>query len=182
MSLADWLFNFTHAGVSLRYGGETISNDSFVDIDDVLNIGSPNIVPTNRNPDSGGAPGAALECITDLENCCGRESDTPDSIMRTVRGDWYLPNGNRIASSSGGSGFLANRGPNEVVNGQQVNGSVRLYRRFSGPPGRGRFHCELPNAANSSVNQTLYVNICELIVIIGYMITEFYIKIKYHMQ
>ena len=134
-----------------------------MDIDDVLNIGTPNIAPTNRDPNSNGAPGAALECITDLENCCGTESDTPSNIMRTVHGDWYLPNGNRVEFSNDGSRFLANRGPNEVINGQQFYGSVRLFKRFSGPPGRGRFRCVLPNAANPSVDQTLYVNICEFV-------------------
>ena len=147
------------AGVSLRFLEETLPSDSIVDFDDTLNIGGGS-APTNRNP---GSDGAALECITDLVDCCGTESGSP---MRTERGDWYFPNGNRIASSSGsGTRFLANRGPNEVINGQQVNGSVRLYRRFSDVPERGRFRCELPSAADPSVNQILYVNICELIVI-----------------
>ena len=151
-------------------------SDSFVDFDDVLNIGS-GLGPTNRDPSGYG--GAALECITDLVDCCGTESGSP---VRTVRGDWYFPDGTNVELASGGSRFRVNRGPNEVINGQQFNGSVRLFRSFSGPPGRGRFRCELPSAANPSINQILYVNICELIVIIGYMITEFYIKIKYHMQ
>ena len=138
-------------------------SDSFVDIDDIFNIGSPDIAPTNRDPGSGDVQGAALECITDLEDCCGTESDTPSNIMRTVRGDWYLPNGNRVEFSNGGVQFLANRGPNEVIDGQQFNGSVRLYRRFSGAPGRGRFRCELPSAADPNVDQTIYVNICEFI-------------------
>ena len=56
-----------------------------------------------------------------------------------------------------------NRGPNEVINRQTVYGSVRLYHRYSNPPGRGRFRCELPSAANPSVNQTLYVNICKIL-------------------
>ena len=154
-------FSFTYAvGVYLRYRGETLPSDSFVDSDDVLNIGSPDIAPTNRNP---GSNGAALECITDLVDCCGTEPDTPSGIMPTERGDWFFPDGNRIEFSNGGARFLANRGPNEVINGQQFNGSVRLYRRFSDVPGRGRFRCELPSAANPSVNQILYVNICEFI-------------------
>ena len=61
--------------------------------------------------------------------------------------------------------FLVNRGPNEVINGQQFNGSVRLFRRFSKIPQRGHFHCELPNAANPSVNQIIYINICKLILL-----------------
>ena len=149
------------AGVSLRFQGETLPNDSFVDLDDVLNIGK-GPAPTNRNPRSNDGQGAALECITDLVDCCGRESDTPSNITRTVSGDWFFPDGTTVGSGSG-SVFLVNRGPNEVINGQQVNGSVRLFRRFSKIPERGRFRCELPNAANSSVNQTLYANICEFV-------------------
>ena len=173
------LFITVHAvGVSLRLGRETLPSDSFVDFDDTLYIGGgPG--PTNRNPDSNGALGAALECITDLVDCCGTEPDTPSGIMRTERGDWYFPDGTRVGEFGAGTRFMVNRGPNEVINGEQFYGSVRLFKRFSGPPGRGRFRCELPNAANPSVNQTLYVNICELVVIIGYMITEIYIKIKY---
>ena len=146
-----------------------------MDLDDVLNIADFPTVPSNRAP---ARDDAALQCMTDLVDCCGTEPDTPSGIMRTERGDWYFPDGRRVGFG-GGTRFLVNRGPNEVINGEQLYGSVRLFRRFSGPPGRGRFRCELPNAADPSVNQTLYVNICELIVI---MITEFYIKIKYHMQ
>ena len=125
-----------------------------MDFDDIFNVGFDS-APTNRAP---ARDDAALQCITDLVDCCGTESGSP---VRTERGDWYFPDGRRVEYSSGGTRFLANRGPNEVINGQQFNGSVRLYRRYSGIPERGRFRCELPNAADSSVNQVLYVNICE---------------------
>ena len=158
------MFSFTYAvGVSLRYRGETLPSDSFVDLDDVLNIGSNGPFPTNRNPGSGDVQGAALECITDLVDCCGTEPDTPQEIMRTQRGNWYFPDGTNVELDSGSSRFLVNRGPNEVINEQQFNGSVRLFRRFSGIPERGHFRCELPNAADPSVNQVLYVNICEFV-------------------
>ena len=130
-----------------------------MDFDDVLNIGSgPG--PTNRNPGTTGINGASLQCITDLVDCCGTESGSPNS-MRTQHGDWYFPGGTRVGEVGGDSRFLANRGPNEVINEQQFNGSVRLFRRYSGAPGRGRFRCVLLNAAG--VNQTIYINICELI-------------------
>ena len=129
-----------------------------MDIDDTLNIGS-GPAPTNRNP---GSDGAALECITDLVDCCGTESGSP---VRTVHGNWYFPDGTIVGEfAPSATRFMVNRGPNEVVNGQQFYGSVRLFRRFSAIPERGRFRCELPNAAG--VNQTLYVNICELIVLL----------------
>ena len=155
------------AGVSLRFQGETLPNDSFVDFDDVLNIGfGP--APTNRNP---GSDGAALECITDLVDCCGnKESGSP---MRTERGYWYFPDGRRVSEFGGGNGaqFMVNRGPSEVTSRQQFNGSVRLFRRFSAVPGRGHFRCELPNAAG--VNQTIFVNICEFC----YSVSEYYLRL-----
>ena len=55
--------------------------------------------------------------------------------------------------------FQANRGPNEIINGRQFYGSVRLFRHYSRPPGRGRFQCELPSAADPNANQILYANI-----------------------
>ena len=133
-----------------------------MDFDDVLNIGSGGSGPTNRDPRSDLYGGAALECITDLVDCCGTEPDTPQNVIRTERGNWYFPDGTTVGFG-GGTRFLVNRGPNELINGQQFYGSVRLFRRFSTVPGRGHFHCELPNAADPSVNQTLYVNICEFV-------------------
>ena len=150
--------SFTHAdGVFLRFREETLISDSFVDFDDTLNIGDFPLAPTNRAP---ARDDAALQCMTDLVDCCGTESGSP---LRTVRGDWYFPDGTTVEFGSGAQ-FLVNRGPNEVINGEHFNGSVRLFRRFSAVPERGRFRCELPNAANPSVNQVLYVNICEFII------------------
>ena len=108
--------------------------------------------PSNFRPD---LHDQALLCITDLEDCC----DAP----RTVQGDWYSPDGNVVPFDTidGRAAFQSNRGPNEVLNGRQFYGSVRLWRRYSRPPGRGRFHCELPSAADPNVNQTLYANIRE---------------------
>ena len=141
--------------------GETLPNDSFVDFDDVLNIGNGSSnVPSNRN-----LRDRALQCITDLVDCCGTESGS--GTVRTERGDWYFPDGTKVYEFviyHVTTRFLVNRGPNEVVNGQQFNGSVRLFRIWSGVPERGRFRCELPSAANPSVHQTLYVNICELFI------------------
>ena len=113
-----------------------------------------NDLPSNTNPRDG-----ALKCVTDLVDCCGTESS---GTMRTERGNWYFPDGNRVVDSNNDTvRFQVNRGPNELLsNGTQIYGSVRLFRRYS-PPQRGRFRCELPNAANPSVDQTLYVNICE---------------------
>ena len=77
-----------------------------------------------------------------------------------MRGDWYYPNGSRVLFDGNPQNlvFRRNRGPNEIRNGRRFYGSVRLWRRF-GPPERGGFRCELPSAADPSVNQTLYANI-----------------------
>jgi hypothetical protein len=149
--------NIHAVGVSLRLRGATIPNDSFVDLDDIMytapstdqSVSEP---PSNRNPRD-----EAVLCVTDLEDCCGTESGT----MRAVHGDWYLPDGRSVALATTGVRFLVNRGPNEVIGQQQFYGSVRLFRRYSAPPERGRFRCELPNAAGDT--QTLSVIICEFV-------------------
>ena len=126
--------------------GATILNDSFVDIDDVLNIGG-GAHPSNNDP-------SALVCLTDLEDCC--------AAPRTVHGDWYFPDGTTVGSVGHG----ANDGTNQ--------GSVRLFHRYGSPSGRGCFRYELPSAANPSVNQIIYVNICELIIIIAATYDQFW--------
>ena len=141
-------------GVSLKFWGETIPNNSFVDLDDILyraTFDGFREDPSNANAT---LHDQALLCVTDLEDCC----EEP----HTVHGDWYYPDGNRIAfdTKCGGSGtFRRNRGPKEVRSGRQFYGSVRLFRRWSNPSGRGRFRCELPSAADPNINQTLYANI-----------------------
>ena len=143
----------TDIGVSLRLFGVTIPNNSLVDLDDILYrapIDDYREDPTNAN----GLHDQTLVCVTDLVDCC----DAP----RTVRGEWYYPDGRRVEFDAGGSTFWRNRGPNELSNRQQFYGSVRLFRRYSNPPERGQFHCELPSAADPNVTQTLYANIGEL--------------------
>ena len=129
----------------------TIPNNSLVDIDDLLYRAGGDPDPTNAN----GLHSRTLVCVTDLEDCC----DSP----RTQRGDWYYSNGHVVDTSTRpGTTFLKNRGPNEIINGQQFSGSVRLFYRWSNPPEKGRFRCELPSANDPSVNQTLYANVGEL--------------------
>ena len=139
------IFIIKYSGVSLQLLGQTIPNNSLVDFDD-LAYQAPNSefaeAPTNANGRQ------TLMCVTDLVACCETEG----------LGNWYFPDGNVITSDRLGGTFRANRGDNEVINGQQFYGSVRLWRRYT-PPERGRFRCEIPDADN--VTQTLYVNICE---------------------
>ena len=129
-------------GVSLQLLGQTIPNNSLINFDDLLYRTSIDPAPTNANGLQ------TLMCITDLIDCCEIQA----------LGDWYYPNGNIVPSDGGGATFRTNRGQNDIINGQQFYGSVRLWRRFT-PPERGLFCCELPNA--NRINQILYVSICE---------------------
>lgn len=139
--------------VSLMLHGVAIPNNSIVDVDDLLYTGGSCCEePSNANPE---LHDQALLCVTDLIDCC----ESP----HTVRGDWYYPDGRTVQYAVWGFTFRRNRGPNEVRNGRQFYGSVRLYRRFSRPPERGSFHCELPSAADPTINQILYANIREFV-------------------
>ena len=124
-----------------------------MDVRDILYRRAYSDNPTNGNPE---LHDQSLLCVTDLKDCC----ESPHA----VHGDWYYPNGSvvqfEIDITYRNKAFRRNRGPNKIVNGRQFYGSVRLFRRWR-PPERGRFRCELPSAANPSVNQTLYVYICE---------------------
>ena len=120
----------------LSLNGVTIPNDGYVRISDIY------------TDESG------LLCNTDRIDCC-RTSDASDGV---AQGHWYLPDGTRVESYT-----------LEVANDPTLNffarnryiGEVRL-NRFGDPPERGRFRCEIPNAAGVTV--TMYANIGELFV------------------
>jgi hypothetical protein len=126
-----------------------------VDVDDILQVPeSSTATPANNNSEY---HNQSLLCLTDLGDCC--------NAPRTRRGNWHYPNASDVPFNAGSDNFRRNRGPNQVLNDQQFYGSVRLFRRGN-PTDRGRFRCELPNAANPFVNQIIYANICELTIII----------------
>jgi hypothetical protein len=135
-----------------------------VDIDDLLYRAGDDPKPTNAN----GLHNQTLVCVTDLEDCC----DSP----RTMRGNWYYPDGRAVAAGAGTwhRTFMKNRGANEVLNGQQFYGSVRLFYRWSNPPGKGHFRSGLPNAGDPSVNQFLYADVGELTIL-----CQWYLGISY---
>ena len=108
----------------------TIPNDSYVIATDI------------------GTDEVGLLCNTERSGCC-RTSDG------ALQGHWYLPNGTQVESFTHatiidptGNFFSRNRDM----------GIVRLNRNGN-PPQRGRFRCEIPNAAGDLVN--LYVHIGE---------------------
>ena len=141
-------------GVSLQLLGQTIPNNSLVNLDDLL-YQSPEHpgfaeAPTNANGR------LTLMCVTDLVACCETQA----------LGDWYYPDGTRVTGLNGRI-FRTNRGQNEVRSGLQFYGSVRLWRRYT-PPERGIFRCEIPDA--NGVNQALYVSICEFPLILDFSI------------
>ena len=113
----------------------TLPSNSFLDFNDISNVPGS----------SGGADGQeVLNCRTDLINCCNVDQTGSVSV-----GKRYHPNGTALLFDAGGATFRRNR----------RQSTIRLWHRDN-PTERGRFHCELPNAFQ--VNQTVYVNICEL--------------------
>jgi hypothetical protein len=150
-------FYFMHSlcslvGVSLQLQGQTVLNNSLVNLADLLYQDRSSADPTNDND----SELQTLMCITDLEDCC----ETP------VRGNWYYPNGSVVGyNRESVHVFQSNRGQYEKKSGSQIiYGSVRIWHRYTPPAAeRGLFHCELPDA--NGVNQSLYVNICELSII-----------------
>ena len=72
-----------------------------------------------------------------------------------AQGHWYHPDGTQVES------FTLQSAIDPTINffaRDRTSGAVRL-RRFGNPSERGRFHCEVPNAAGDNV--TVYVNIGE---------------------
>ena len=121
----------------LELKGVTLTNNSFLDFNDIANV--PDI--------SGGAvdyDDEVLSCRTNLFICCNSAQTGAGPL-----GEWYYPNGTALSYDADGATFRRNR----------ILSNIRLWRRDN-PTERGHFHCEVPN--NFQVNQTVYVNICEL--------------------
>ena len=140
-------------GASLELLGVNLPNNSLVEVRDLYDETTRNLVPTHELV----YQFPTLHCLTDLVDCCNEP-------RATHLGEWYFPNGTVLAFDFPGvvSTFRRNRGPNGPfgTGGEIILGVVRLFRRGL-PPERGRFCCEIPTAAG--LNQTLYVNICKLI-------------------
>ena len=139
---------YSLVGVSLQLLGQTIPNNSLVNLADLLYRLHHSPEPMNDNGLQ------TLMCVTDREDCC----ETP------ALGNWYYPNGSIVGYNRESSHvFQSNRGQHETINGNQtiIYGSVRIWHRYTPPATeRGLFHCELPDA--NGINHSLYANICEL--------------------
>ena len=121
--------------MTVDLNGVTLPSDSLVNFDDIPNVSTPESAQDVN----------VLNCRTDLEACCNMGLQNLPAPV----GEWYYPNGTALVFDASGATFRRNR----------LLMEVRLWRRDT-PLERGRFRCELPNAQN--VNQTVYVNICEL--------------------
>ena len=116
----------------LSLNGDTIPNDGEVIFSDI------------------GTNASGLLCNTDRSSCC-RSSDAADGV---AQGHWYRPNGTQVGTFGQESAI----DPIDFFYRDRLTGVVRL-NRVGNPPERGRFCCEVPNAAGDLV--TVFVNIGE---------------------
>ena len=113
----------------LSLNGVTVPNDGYVRVTDIAEGNGGLLCHTNRN------------------DCC-RASDG------VAQGQWYRPDGSQV-----GTFTAEDTGPpRNYFYRNRFTGIVRL-NHIGNPPERGRFRCEIPNAAG--VNVTMYVNIGE---------------------
>ena len=85
--------------------------------------------------------GVALFCSTDREDCCTDEF--------TIAGNWFLPNGSKLPSTTNTQSLSITLG-NQTV-GLNVTNSHEL------PTGSGIYHCEMMDGEN--VTHYLYAGI-----------------------
>ena len=116
----------------VSFMGQTLANHSYVDLSLV-----------GRN-DSGSDN---VQCLTDLITCCSR-------AQGSHRGDWYIPNGDRLLFSGSSATIFESR----------VHQRVDLRRYSDSSPQTGIYRCDIPtNAVHSStdnsVRDTVYVGL-----------------------
>ena len=111
------------ADVRFSFRGTIYQNNSIVTLEDI------------------GDDDDALLCITDQRNCC-RPSHT---VMRTVFGGWYFPNGTWVPSAGQQWDFHRTRGQSVVL----------LHRRRDGED--GIYRCEIPDIEH--VNRSIYIGV-----------------------
>ena len=112
----------TDAGeVGFTFKGATYQNNSLVTVEDV------------------GEGDNTLHCMTDNAFCCR------SPYGQSAVGNWYFPNGTRVASTGMHWDFHRTRGQS----------AVRLQRRRGGE--NGVYSCVVPDAMN--VTQTIYIGV-----------------------
>ena len=87
---------------------------------------------------------SALLCMSNLSACCGQQYTVEN---RSVRGNWFLPSGSKVANETSSElrDFYSERG--QVV--------VRLNLGRIGE--NGIYRCEIPDSLN--VTQTIYIGV-----------------------
>ena len=113
-------------GVRFSLNGTVYQNNSLVTLEDIGEWSDDD----------------ALLCLADPTACC-RAPYTGE--MGAFIGNWFFPNGTRVAALNIHWGFYRTRG--HMV--------VRLHRRRSGED--GIYRCEIPDAMN--VTQTIYIGL-----------------------
>lgn len=103
-------------GVYIRLNGTSYHNNSDILITDI-----------------GQGNDGALQCITDLFNCC-KAMYTTDSCE--TLGNWIYPNGTGVGVYKASQNFYKDRGRSKVY----------LYRRIGSISPVGKFCCKVPDA------------------------------------
>ena len=115
----------------ITFMGVTLPNNSYMDLS---LVGDPN-------------SGEGVQCHTDLTTCCSSDQGMD-------RGDWYAPNGDKLAFHR--SGFL-----NSTIE-RRKSQKVTLYHRSRVLPSdhqSGIYRCDI--AVNGSGRATVYIGIYE---------------------
>ena len=112
--------SFHSSGVSLSLGGVHITNNSYINIRNIIGQTSDN-------------PNGALQCITDIILCCFSQNPR--------LGEWYQPNGALVQGTTSTTTFYRARGD---------NGAVSLNQPIDVESPTGQFCCEVPDATNTN--------------------------------
>ena len=115
-------------GVYIHLNGTNYPNDSDILITDV-----------------GGGDAGALQCISDLTECCKNSHTVSDRAL----GEWFYPNRTDVGLKSKKETFYKNRD----------HRTVYLHRRMGSMSPIGKFCCEVPDATYTNI--TICVNLGE---------------------
>ena len=142
----------------MSLNGECIDNNSYVDID---RIGTDET--------------GALLCHTNRTDC-----GSSSTWFESVEGDWYYPNGAVVRMAMTDNNTTGNVSTAPFIS-NRTQGGILLFQNMDSYSAteRGRFGCVIP-CDNDTVNQTLYVNICELATCLQHSINSFHLKFDYH--
>ena len=119
-----------HTVPYLSFMGQNLSNNSYVDINQV------------RNHYSGSD---SVQCRTDLYTCCSR-------VQGVHRGDWFLPNGTRVIVPGG-------PGEKTIVESRQAQRVDLRRNRGTEPTGIYHCDIETDAVHDNGMRETVYVGL-----------------------